>query len=188
MRNREKRRDDRGAGDVFGKFSGIAAAAMIACASALPPALWSAGPNPFDITKKIFEEKAPDFVLKDLNGQRFRLSDRRGKRPVLIIFSATWCSFCKAEIPHFKSLHATYAKQGLEIVNIDIQESREKVSRFVAKHQLPYRTLLDEDGMVSSVYNIPGVPTLILVDENGMILCRQCRTVDTLLKSMMKKK
>jgi peroxiredoxin len=188
MRNREKRRDDRGAGNVFWKFSGIAAAAMIACASALPPTLWSAGPKPFDITKKIFEEKAPDFVLKDINGQRFRLSDHRGKRPVLVIFSATWCSFCKAEIPHFKSLHATYAKQGLEIVNIDIQESREKVSRFVAKHQLPYRTLLDEDGMVSGVYNIPGVPTLILVDENGMILCRQCRTVDTLLESMMKKK
>lgn len=183
-----KRRDAGTAGRVFRGFKGIAAAVMIACIFTLPPGLWSAGPKPFEITRKIFEEKAPDFVMKDLSDQKFRLSDYRGKQPVLIIFSTTWCSFCIEEIPHFKSLYATYAKQGLEIVNIDIQESREKVSRFAAKYKLPYRTLLDEEGTVSGVYNIPGVPTMILVDKNGMIICRQCRTVDTLLESMLKKK
>ncbi|MBU2026867.1 MAG: TlpA family protein disulfide reductase [Proteobacteria bacterium] len=183
-----KRRDAGTAGRVFRGFKGIAAAVMIACIFTLPPGLWSAGPKPFEITRKIFEEKAPDFVMKDLSDRKFRLSDYRGKQPVLLIFSATWCSFCIEEIPHFKSLHATYAKQGLEIVNIDIQESREKVSRFAAKYKLPYRTLLDEEGTVSGVYNIPGVPTMILVDKNGMIICRQCRTVDTLLESMLKKK
>ena len=77
--------------------------------------------------------------------------------------------------------------KGLEIVNIDIQESKEKVAKFVAKNELPYRTLLDEDGTVSGVYEVRGVPTMVLVDKNGMIVCHQCRTVDTLLKTMMKK-
>jgi peroxiredoxin len=142
--------------------------------------------KPPDITKTTIEEKAPDFVLTDLQGQKFRLSDHRGKRPVLIIFSTTWCTFCKAEIPHFKALHATYAKQGLEIVNIDIQESQEKVSKFTAQNQLPYRVLLDQDGTVSGVYDVRGVPTMVLVDRNGLIVCRQCRTVETLLEPMMK--
>jgi peroxiredoxin len=163
-----------------GGFKRIVLAILIASAFAFPSGAPAANPQPFDI-------KAPDFVLTDLNGQKFRLSDHKGKRPVLLIFSTTWCTFCRAEIPHFKSLYASYAKQGLEIVNIDIQESKEKVAKFVTKNELPYRTLLDEDGTVSGVYEVRGVPTMVLVDKNGMIVCHQCRTVDTLLKTMMKK-
>jgi peroxiredoxin len=137
---------------------------------------------------KALTEKAPDFVLRDLKGQTFRLSDRRGKKPVLIIFSTTWCTFCTAEIPRFKSIYATYEKQGLEVVNIDIQESKEKVSRFTAQHQLPYRVLLDEGGTVSGVYEIRGVPSMILVDQNGFIVCRQCPKVEPLLDALLKKK
>jgi len=171
----------------FSGFNGIAMAMLMVVLFCLPPFVHAANPQPFDITKLTIESRAPDFVLTDLKGQKFRLSDHKGKRPVLIIFSTTWCSFCRAEIPHFKSLYASYAKQGLEIVNIDIQESKEKVAKYVAKYELPYRTLLDEDGTVSGIYEVRGVPTLILVDKKGMIVCRQCRTVDTLLETMMKK-
>ena len=170
-------------------FKRLVLVALIAPLFCFPSDARAAAANPqtFDITKLTVEKKAPDFVLTDLNGQKFRLSDHKGKKPVLLIFSTTWCTYCQAEIPHFKSLHASYAQLGLEIVNIDIQESKEKVAKFVAKQQLPYRTLLDEDGTVSGVYEVRGVPTMILVDKNGMIACHQCRSVDTLLKTMMKK-
>ena len=168
-------------------FKGIAVALAFVCLFTLPTALRAAKQKSFDITKPPAEEKAPDFVLSDLKGQKFRLSDHRGKRPVLIIFSTTWCTFCKAEIPHFKSLYATYAQQGLEVVNIDIQEPKEKVAKFASQNQLPYPVLLDEDGAVSGVYEIRGVPTMVLVDKNGMIVCRQCRTVESVLSSIMKK-
>ncbi len=168
-------------------LKGIAVVLAIACLFALPSVLGAAKQKSFDITKAPAEEKAPDFVLTDLKGQKFRLSDHRGKRPVLIIFSTTWCTFCKAEIPHFKSLYSTYAQQGLEVVNIDIQEPKEKVAKFASQNQLPYPVLLDEDGAVSGVYEIRGVPTMVLVDKNGMIVCRQCRTVESVLSSIMKK-
>jgi peroxiredoxin len=168
------------------RFTGVAAAALIACMFALPCGALAAQQKPLDSTKTTIAEKAPDFVLTDLQGQKFRLSDHRGKRPVLIIFSTTWCTFCKAEIPRFKSLHATYAKLGLEVVNIDIQESQEKVSKFAAQNQLPYRVLLDREGTVSGVYDVRGVPTMVLVDRNGLVVCRQCRTVENFLESMLK--
>jgi peroxiredoxin len=168
-------------------FKGIAAAALVACLVAIPSGIRAIGAKPPNITQTAIKEKAPDFVLKDLKGQQFRLSDHRGKRPVLIIFSTTWCTFCKAEIPHFKSLYSTYTRQGLEVVNIDIQESKQKVTPFAAQNGLPYRVLLDEDGTVSSIYDVQGVPTMVLVDKNGMIVCRQCRNVETFLESMMKK-
>jgi peroxiredoxin len=169
-----------------GGFTGVAAALVIACLFILPSAIRAAKPSSFDITKPPVAEKAPDFVLSDLKGQKFRLSDHRGIRPVLIIFSTTWCTFCKAEIPHLKSLYETYARRGLEVVNIDIQESKEKVAKFASQNQLPYRVLLDEDGSVSGVYEIRGVPTMVLVDKTGMVACRQCRTVESVLASMMK--
>jgi peroxiredoxin len=144
--------------------------------------------QPRPAAKAEFTEKAPDFVLKDLNGRKFRLSDFRGKQPVLIIFGATWCTFCRQEIPHFKSIHEAYGKQGLEIVNIDIQESKDKVAKFAAKNGLPYRVLLDEDGTVAGVYDIRGVPSMVLVDPNGNILCRQCQRVEPMIESALKKR
>lgn len=167
--------------------SRICAVVLIASIFTLPSDIKAANPKQLDITKLTNEIKAPDFVLTDLKGQQFRLSNHKGKNPVLIIFSTTWCTFCVQEIPNFKSLHATYAKQGLEIVNIDIQEPKERVAKFAAKHELPYRTLLDLDGTVSGVYEVRGVPTMILVDKNGLIVCRQCRNVETVIKSIMKK-
>jgi len=165
----------------------IVAAIAVACHLFIPVDAGSA-PKPREAAKTAIAEKAPDFVLKDLNGRKFRLSDFRGKQPVLIIFSTTWCPTCKEEIPHFKSLHATYAKQGLLIVNVDIQESQEKVAKFTARHGLPYRVLLDEDGDVSGIYDIRGVPSMVLIDRNGNILCRQCPKIETLLEKILKKK
>lgn len=131
-------------------------------------------------------QKAPDFILKDLNGQKFRLSDYRGKKPVMIIFSTTWCSSCKSEIPHFKSLYAAYANKNIEIVNVGVQESKAKMSRFAAHYNLPYRVLLDEAGIVSGVYEIRGVPSLVLVDKKGFIVCYQCRQIEETLNAILK--
>lgn len=165
----------------------IAVALAVACQLFIPPGAGSA-PKPREAVKTAISEKAPDFVLTDLNGRKFRLGDSKGKQPVLIIFSTTWCPSCREEIPHFKSLHAAYAKRGLMIVNIDIQEPKEKVAKFTAKYGLPYRVLLDEDGAVSGIYDIRGVPSMVLVDQNGNILCRQCRKIETLLETILKKR
>jgi len=132
------------------------------------------------------EDKAPDFVLQDIHGGKFRLNDQRGK-PVLLIFGTTWCPSCREEIPHLKDIYAQYAKKGLIMVNIDIQESRDKVSRFADKYGLPYRLLLDENGDVAKTYGIRGVPAMILLDEAGMIVGGQ-RFIDQILANKFKGK
>ena len=175
-------------------FRCLAAVVLVAAVLLFPQDGRSFGSKPSPVAqprpaaKTDFTEKAPDFVLKDLNDRKFRLSDFRGKQPVLIIFGATWCTFCREEIPRFKAIHAAYAKQGLEIVNIDIQESREKVAKFAARYGLPYRVLLDEDGTVAGIYDIRGVPSMVLVDPKGNILCRQCQRVEPMIETLLKKK
>lgn len=132
--------------------------------------------------KVVREDKAPDFILQDIHGGTFRLSNQRGK-PVLLIFGTTWCPSCREEIPHLKDIYARYAKKGLIMANIDIQESRDKVSRYAEKYELPYRLLLDENGAVSEMYGIRGVPAMILMDEAGTIIGGQ-RFIDQTLAKM----
>ena len=150
-------------------------AGMLSCSDTGPPTV---APKPAD-------GKARDFVLNDLNGRKFVLGDQRGK-PVLLIFGTTWCPTCRTEIPRYKYYHETYGNRGLIVVYIDIQESRDKVSRFAEKYELPYRVLLDDQGLVAEAYQIAGVPTMVLVDRDGAIVSRQYQTIDGLLKTLFK--
>lgn len=140
--------------------------------------------EPFDIKNQSIEAEAPEFSLIDLNGDTIRLSDYRGK-VVLLVFSTTWCPHCIKEIPHLKKLHNEYHSTGLEILHIDVQEGKEKVGAFADKHSLPYKVLLDEKGTVASAYGVRGIPTTFLVNKEGIILCRACRSLDTLLNSLL---
>ena len=153
---------------------------VINCSSPQPE---DAKSKKYDIRETSIERKAPDFVLKDLKGGDVRLSDYRNK-PVLLVFSTTWCKYCRDEIPHIKSLHASYGQKDLEIINIFVQEPAGKVAAFAEKHGLPYRVALDGDGHVADLYDVKGVPTLVLLDRDGRIVCYACRSVDTLLKDV----
>lgn len=137
------------------------------------------------VVPKIAEGKARDFVLKDLSGRKFVLSEQRGK-PVLIIFSTTWCLTCRSEIPIYKKIHDAYAARGLVVINIDIQEPLDRVSRFAGRYQLPYRVLLDDKGLVAQAYQIVGVPTMILLDQNGALISRQYQAIEGLLEKLFR--
>jgi peroxiredoxin len=137
--------------------------------------------------QNISDSAAPDFILKDLAGEDFKLSAARGK-PVLLIFVTTWCPTCRSEIPHYKNIYGTYGQRGLEVVGIDIEEPKNRVSQFAAKNQIPYKTLLDEKGRVASAYGIVGIPTMVLINKDGRILTRKYFAVETVLQTLLEKK
>lgn len=145
------------------------------------PALSAQGGGPW---KSSIEELAPDFVLKDLDGKKVRLADYRGK-VVLLSFSTTWCPHCRKMPPYLNELRRQYGDSGLVIFNIDIQEPLEKVRSYAARHGIKYRVLLDEKATVATAYDVKGVPSLILVDKEGTIVCRQCRSLDMLLETLL---
>jgi len=140
-------------------------------------------PTMGNIWKERIETPAPDFLLKDLEGNEVRLSDYKD-RVVLLDFTTTWCVYCRQLRPYLEKIHDRYAKKGLILLSIYIQESRKKVTAYTEKYKIPFTTLLDEDGSVSQLYGVRGVPTLILIDKRGLIRCRQCRSVDILLEEM----
>ncbi|MGA1826175.1 MAG: TlpA family protein disulfide reductase [bacterium] len=129
------------------------------------------------------EVDAPGFTLEDLQGDTIQLSDYKGK-VVLLVFTTTWCRYCVQDIPYLKKLYSQYKEKGLEIININIQESKEKVSSFATKHDIPYKILLDKYAKVASIYSVQGVPSKTLIDKNGGIVCHACRTLEPYLETL----
>jgi len=119
-------------------------------------------------------ERAPDFTLNDLNGKPFRLSELRGKKPVLLIFWATWCPACLQAMPYFANVQKQYAPRGLEVISINIatNDPLPRVQRFQEINKLPYRILYDARNDVSRLYAVFGIPTSMVIDRDGIIQFR----------------
>jgi peroxiredoxin len=113
---------------------------------------------------------APDFSLRDLDGNVRQLATFRG-RVVLLTFWATWCPPCRTEIPSMEALYQTYKNHGFEVVAVasDVQ-GVEVIQPFVAQHHLSFTTLLDSTGQVTRLYGVTSLPTTYLLDRAGRLV------------------
>jgi peroxiredoxin len=117
--------------------------------------------------------KAPDFVLKDIDGNEAKLADFKGK-VVLIDFWASWCGPCKRAMPHIQRIYEKYKDKDVVVLGINTRESQEgKVEPFLKEHKITYRTLVDNDGKVVKQYGVQGIPALFLIDKEGLIQFKQ---------------
>ncbi|MBS4211110.1 MULTISPECIES: redoxin domain-containing protein [Neobacillus] len=115
--------------------------------------------------------KAPDFQLKNIEGQNVRLSDFKGKKVILNLW-ATWCPPCKAEMPHMKDFYQKQKGKDVEIVAVNLTTSEknpESVEQFVKDYGLTFPVLLDENGEIGDVYQAITIPTSYFIDTNGII-------------------
>lgn len=96
--------------------------------------------------------KAPEFSLKTLNDSIINLSDLKGKF-VVVHIATTWCPFCNAEAPYLESLYHNYKDKNVEVLLIDVKESKALVTeKLKDKYKLSFPILLDLDGKVAASY------------------------------------
>ncbi|MBI5576729.1 MAG: TlpA family protein disulfide reductase [Deltaproteobacteria bacterium] len=111
----------------------------------------------------------PAFTLKSAAGGTVSLGQFAGKKPVLLVFWATWCPHCNEAAPSINDMHMRLSGR-LEILAVDFMESAEKVKGFIRKKNVSYTVLLDRDGKVARLYGVRGIPTYVLLDRNGRIV------------------
>ena len=114
-------------------------------------------------------DRAPDFVLKDLDGRKYRLSDYRGKG-VFLNFWGTYCEPCKDEMPAMDRQYQIYKEQGVEILAVNVGESELAIQKFIDEYNLSFPVIVDETGDVQKAYGIYPLPATFLIDPEGMIV------------------
>jgi thiol-disulfide isomerase/thioredoxin len=117
---------------------------------------------------------------KTLDGKDFDWSALRGKY-VLVKFTASWCGPCKGEIPGMKEAYEKYRDKGLEIVSVYILDKLEASKNAVGKEKLPWIVVSEEltkaagDKPQGEFYGVEGVPTMLLVGEDGRVIAVNTR-------------
>lgn len=123
------------------------------------------------LKKKMIDQPAPAFELKDLNGKIAKLADYQGK-VVVLDFWATWCGPCLSSFPGMKNLVEEYQKDpsvAFIFVNTWQEEANKEqvVKEFLEKNSYPFYVLMDSDNQVVARYGVSGIPTKFIIDPRG---------------------
>lgn len=110
-----------------------------------------------------------DFSLQDLNGKTISSADFKGKA-LIMFFWATWCPYCRVEIPVLAKKYNEIKGNNIELLAIDIGEKPDKVAKFMSQAKAEFPVLLDIDSRVANSYNLLGIPTIILINSQGKIV------------------
>lgn len=114
------------------------------------------------------ETMAPEFTLKNLEGENVSLSDFRGKW-VILDFWGSWCPWCIKGFPELKEAYQKYSGK-LEIIGIDCRESEAEWRAGVEKYELPWVNLYNPEGSdLLKEYGVQGFPTKAIINPEGKI-------------------
>ena len=112
------------------------------------------------------------FTLIDSHGNDVTLSDYKGKTVVLNFF-ATWCTYCKMELPSLEEINNTRDDIVIFLVatpDIGNEGSKEYIESFMEENGYSMTVLYDETGEVVSKYNVSGLPTSFFFKPDGSVL------------------
>lgn len=139
---------------------------LVAVAAAFTPKLARAQDLGIDVGAA-----APAVTVSALDGKTVDLSKYIGKTPVLIEFWATWCPNCRELMPTLLETEKKYGKRVKFLaLAVAINQSPEKVRRWLAAHPLPHETLYDTDGKAAGAFDAPATSYVVVLDKTGKVV------------------
>ncbi len=123
------------------------------------------------ITELSNKKAAPEFTVKDMDGEIHHLSDYRGKT-VIINFWATWCPPCRAELPSMNRAWKELKQDNIAMLAINIGEDEDTIFTFLGDYPIDFTILLDETGEMIKTWPVRGLPTTFVLDSEGRLIYR----------------
>ena len=122
---------------------------------------------------------APDFTVLDYDSNEVKLSDFKGK-PVVLNFWATWCFYCKEEMPDFNIAFEKYPDVEFLMLNATdgYQETIEIAKKYYENEGFDFNIYFDTNSQAVNNYGITGFPTTIFIDKDGYVVASAGGMID----------
>jgi len=118
----------------------------------------------------VVNEKAPDFIAFDMDGNSIKLSELQGK-VVVLNFWFIKCAPCVKEMPELNTLKSEFKNKDVVFLAITF-DSKENVSNFLGKHVFSYK-LLPNASNVIQINNVRSFPTNVVLDKKGVVVFQE---------------
>lgn len=100
-------------------------------------------------------DTAPDFTVKDTNGNTVKLSDYAGKMVVLYFYPKDDTPGCTKEACSFRDNYQQYLSKGITVFGVSLDDEAAHQA-FTSKFNLPFPLLSDVDGTIAKAYDVLG--------------------------------
>ena len=117
------------------------------------------------------DEQIPLFHGTTLAGQQIDQHALKGRVTVLE-FWATWCPACISNLPIFQRLSKKLEKRtDVQTVSVHVPRGANSstIEQFMKRNGYDFPVVLDKTGGVSAAFKIESIPTLIIVDKEGVV-------------------
>jgi thiol-disulfide isomerase/thioredoxin len=114
-----------------------------------------------------------------IDGQKITLQQFKGK-PVLVHYWATWCEPCKVDIARIRELQEKYQRD-IVVVGIALDEDKAALQQFLLNRPLNWPQLYEPgglDGRLAEELGVLTLPTMLLIDKEGVVLERNIPVTD----------
>lgn len=128
----------------------------------------------YDTAMKLFVGNyAPDFEMISPKGDKYKLSDFRGKVLYIDVW-ASWCGPCIYEIPYMEKLYKKFSNdKRIEFISVSVDDNESEWKEVLDKDKPSWKQFLVLGGFNSDLtkkYSINGIPRFLLIDKDGKII------------------